>query len=119
MPFQRLFIIEGGFCGEVPVEAEWIHNVLIPPQSYLFFCLTCGKDFARSPVYKPDGECTEWQSIRGYCRKHAPSYLSMFQVPGSIWLSWDQKFTESFPEPVIRWEFNRHLEHFEKLGVLT
>lgn len=59
-----------------------------------------------------DGRVQEWIAYRLCCRKCPSSYESL--VPGSVWLTWDRDFTDALPLPVLKWEFDRQVERFDK-----
>lgn len=50
--------------------------------------------------------------LRLYCEEHAgPDFR---KVPGSLYLSWEPEFNETFPPEVIRREFELTLRLWEK-----
>jgi len=104
--FTRHFHVEGKYLGSREEGLQYIHGELHQPQHYAYFCPECGDTWARLPV---DGVTTPnwWRIMGGNCRKHPGP--SRFTVPGSLLLSWDEKFGENLPDGVIRWEFERHL----------
>lgn len=101
------FFIEGKHLGSAERLVSIAGGVLGKPMSLLLFCEQCGDTFARAPI-----EGRPWVAYRLLCRKCIPAFNVL--VPGSIWLSWDREFTSAFPDAVLRWEFNRHLEWFER-----
>ena len=113
MPFRQLFFIEGKLLGEASRPGFFRLAELAEPLSGLWFCQHCGEVFAKAPVLRPDGTLTPWQSYRAICRKCAFRSIYQSEVPGSIWLSWDDAFLSALPPSIITWEFNRHLDKFE------
>lgn len=112
MPFRQLFFIEGHLLGEATRESFFLHGELAEPLSGLWFCSHCGEVFAKAPVVRANGKPTPWQSHRACCRKCVAKSAS--EVPGSLWLSWDDKLLASLPPAVLLWEFERHLDKAER-----
>lgn len=108
---RQHFFIEGRYLGSAsrsPFFREPLLGQL--PLSKLFYCSNCGEVFAKCPVELVDNSTTTWQAVYGCCRKCEPSGL---QVPGSIW-HFEAEFTAAFPDAVLLWEVNRHLDNFQE-----
>ena len=114
MTYRQLFFIENRLVGEALREPKLIHATLQPPMSYLFFCGYCGEVFARCPVIGVGGNISPWQSIRCCCRACSSKARFQSEWPGCITLSWDHDFTNALPMPVLAWELERHLDHYER-----
>lgn len=100
------FFIEGKYLGQVERGFDLTQGRL--PDSILLYCECCGETFARFPVTgRP------FIAYRRLCRKCPSSYASI--LPGSIWLSWEHETMQHLPLPVLKWEFDRELEHLERL----
>lgn len=113
--FRRLFIVEGTYLGESPVAAFFVHEELRAPYSYLWFCEQCGEVYARSPVLDGAGKQSPWQSYASTCRRCARLSACFYRVPGSLWLNWDKNLLAAFPDAVLRYEFERHLDQLDKV----
>lgn len=113
--FRRLFIIEGTYLGESPVTKVFIHAELQAPYSYLWFCQYCGDVYARSPVLDGAGKQSPWQSYASTCRRCAGLGSCFYRVPGSLWLNWDKNLLAAFPDAVLRYELERHLDQLDKV----
>jgi hypothetical protein len=102
------FIIEGKYLGHASRVVEV--TALRCPPSYGFYCMGCGDVYAKCPI-----EGQPWVYHQRTCRKcrlyNSPATNGL---PGSIQLPWDEEFTEAFPLPVLRWEFERELEYYDK-----
>ena len=113
MSYRQLFFISGSLLGEtsravlLPVTGGWA-----APLRALFFCVHCGEVFAKCPVVGAGGAVRPWQSFARCCGKCKAE--SLFEVPGSLWIPWDQDFLSSLPPPVLQYELLRHLDHFER-----
>jgi hypothetical protein len=106
---NQSFFIEGRYHGTVPRQSVWIDRTACgPPLSYLYYCAECGEVFARAPVDTPS---QTWQAVFGCCRQCTPR--SGMLVPGSVWYH-DEDLTAAFPDAVLRWELERHLDWKEK-----
>lgn len=108
MKWKQEFIVEGKWLGECMRGPVVVHEALLPPRSYAFFCPTCGKLWARAPVWKTieGNECFYFNVWTLGCQKHS---LGMFSIPGSLFLTWDKPFNDNFPDEVLAWELDRHL----------
>lgn len=111
MNYRQLFFIEGRLLGEASRGLVHVHETLQAPMSTLHFCGTCGEVFAKCPVIKADGSPFPWQSYRMVCRKCLPANGC---VPGSLWLSFDQAYTDAFPLQLLNHELLYHLDHYER-----
>lgn len=112
---RQLFFIEGRLLGEAERAPLLIHAEVQSPNSDLYFCTHCGDVFARFPVTHASGKLSPWQSYRSICRKCHSRSTAMYNVPGSIWRSWDTPFTDSLPQAILSWELDRHLDHLERI----
>lgn len=102
--------IKGEFLGGFPRQAVIVHAERQLPRSLAYFCPHCGKIWARAEV---DG-CTHWEIGGGYCKDHPGP--SPYTVPGSLLLAWEPEYSAlllSCPD-VVRWEFQRHMEHYQR-----
>lgn len=113
--FRRLFVVEGTYLGESPVAAFFAHEELRAPYSYLWFCQHCGEVFARSPVLNLAGKQSPWQSYASTCRRCVEPGAGFYRVPGSLWLNWDKDLIAAFPDAVLRYELERHLDQLDKV----
>lgn len=109
MPTQH-FIIEGKYLGSTERGARYVHGQKQTPTSYAFFCPVCAALWATCPLELTEGKPEHFMVWTVPCRKH---YHHAFVVPGSIHLSWDNEFTESFPRELLKWELERHLDFCE------
>lgn len=102
------FIIEGRYLGHgargLAVDRDLGAG---RPLSLMFFCHACGEVYAKCPV-EPT---TAWRAEHATCRKCRPR--GMVHVPGSIW-TYDSTFTAAFPDAVLQWELQRHLDWMEQ-----
>lgn len=99
------FFIEGRFMGSSPPRLVESGRDWGRPLSLLVYCGQCGDAWARIAV---DG--SRWTSQFSICRRCAPEHD--FQVPGSLWnVTW---LIDAFPDAVLRWELERHLDLQEK-----
>lgn len=115
MKLNQLFFIEATLRGQAERELVYVHNERRRPMSGLYFCSECGEVWAKCPVVGDDGVASPWQSYRTLCRKCFHYSKTMFQVPGSLTLSWDKDFMQALPMPVLAWELDRHLDHYERV----
>jgi hypothetical protein len=99
------FFLEGTYLGTAARRLDLRTGAF--PLSYGFFCQACGEVFATCPIAGRG-----WQFWARTCRK-CPGGLTLGE-PGSIWLSWDTEFTSAFPEAVLKWEFLRLLEQYDR-----
>ncbi len=107
---QQHFIIEGKFLGAVErrfQKKSW--SPVHVPLGYAFFCPTCGEVWALCPVIGPGGQASRFEVQTRACRKH-PAQPFTTEPPGILHLSWDKEFSDSFPDDVVRWEFDRYME---------
>lgn len=112
-PYLQHFIIQDKYLGSVLRGAVWVHAEQQSPRSLVFVCPVCGNCWAKCPVETggATGKLSQFESLMRPCPKHKQS---RYDVPGSITLSWDPDFTDSFPEAVVRWEFQQHLALFHE-----
>jgi hypothetical protein len=99
---QRHFFIEGRYLGaSTQVLSDWGTNPL--PPSVAFCCPACGDIWARFPMDPP----TRFSFVSSGCRKHPypPS-----EPGGSVWWIADRHMNAAFPDAVLRWELERHLD---------
>jgi len=100
------------------VQTVIIGRVTYPPQvrrtvwnvdrggvvSYAWFCPYCADIWARAIVTT----APVFQSNAHPCEKHLLPDGWLFQLPGSIFLSWDKDFTAALPRELWEREFNLH-----------
>ena len=109
MPLIADFWVEGEYLGFAPRTLTFVHAEAQEPHSLCYVCPQCGDAWARCRM--AGGKMTNWwMTITANCRKHAGHSLI---VPGSLWLSWDKELTDSFPDGVLKWEFDRHIDYYE------
>lgn len=109
-PFLQHFFVMGKYLGASPRNKVWVHAEQQSPRSLGFVCPVCGDAWAKAPVEPASGNgMAQWEVMMRPCPKHQQS---RYDVPGSITLSWDPDFNDSFPPDVIRWEFQQHLNLF-------
>ena len=111
MPILQHFIVEGKYLGTAERQMLFVHAQPQRPVSYAFFCPVCAEVWARCPVERADGTTENFMVWTQACRKHTFHRLA---VPGSLTLSWEPDFTAAFPDELVRWEFDRHLDYAEK-----
>ena len=117
MPIIQHFIVEGRVLGCAERQALFVHAQLQLPTSYAFFCPVCSEVWARCPVVvEGKGDPEPFMVWTLPCRKHPTHQLA---VPGSLMLSWEPGFVGVFPDEVVKWEFDRHLEFYEREGELN
>lgn len=109
------FFIEGRLVASAERRPILYAGQLAIPDSLLFYCRLCGDVFARAIIEDSERPAQAWQSIRCVCRKCRPRYPSMYEVPGSLWLSYDDNYLKALPGPVLEHEVKVHFEHFERL----
>lgn len=106
-PFIQHFFVAGKYLGAAMRDRVWVHAEQQSPRSFAFICPVCGDAWAKCPVEPTVGKgIAPWQALLRCCSKHQQS---RHDVPGSLALSWDDDFTQAFPEDVVRWEFQRHI----------
>lgn len=106
------FFIEGRPLGTA-TRGLLRHNATgfgLPPSGYAFFCSAagCGRIWAACPIEKQG-----WRTITIPCGRHAFGWFSD-EPAGSLWLPWDEDFTNALPLAVIKREFDLHLTHAAK-----
>lgn len=107
MAFQQHFIIEGKPLGVALRKLQQVHEDRIIPWSQAFVCPTCAEIWARCPVMQGE-QMSQFIFQPMACRKHKQTRSS--EPSGSLYLSWDKEFSESFPDEVVKWQFHRYLE---------
>jgi hypothetical protein len=110
MTSRQLFFLRGKLLGDAPREAVIRMGQLQLPLSYLFVCGVSGEVFARCPVVTSSGAVRPWQVQTMLDIRQGPSHS---WIPGSIWTSWDTDFIAAFPDAVLQWELERHLDYYE------
>jgi hypothetical protein len=106
--YPQHFLIEGRHLGTGIRKLERREDGYRVPLSLAFFCRACGELWAKCPVESSPGISSPWICYNVDCKKHQkPNSIA---VPGSLILAWDDDFYEAFPEAVLRWELDRHLE---------
>ncbi len=111
MQYVQTFIFAGTKLGEAFRKGKQVHEELQRPANLLFYCGNCGLVYAKCPILC-FSLCGPWQSIKGCCMDCTPT--SQFEVPGSIWITWDEDFLLALPMPVLEQELKRHLDWKEK-----
>ena len=110
MPRQYLqhFIVRGKHLGVAVRDRIWVFAEQQAPRSLVFVCPVCGESWAKCPVEAdPQGVATvQWEALLRCCPLHS---RSRYDMPGTLTIDWDQDFNASFPEGVVRWEFQQHL----------
>ena len=91
------FIIEGHCYGTAPAPIKTVHGTLALQESVVYVCPVCGDAWARVVV---PGQ--RFWATHIPCRKH---HIYINEVPGSLWLSWDPDYNNSFPLEVMKREF--------------
>ena len=112
--YEQSIYIEDRFLGSFCRPANIIHAERQPPNSYAYFCPTCGEVWARCPTTDNNGESRPWQIQGGHCRLHPGP--SQFTVAGSLLLAWETEYSAlllSCPD-IVRWEFERHMEYYQR-----
>ncbi len=107
MSYLRHFVVEGKFFGTVACEKELCHSEYHPPRSIAYFCPKCAEVWARCPVEGTPND-NDWEVTSRVCRKHKESH---WHTPGILDLPWKPGYFEGFPDPAVRWEFQRELEY--------
>lgn len=105
--YRQDFLVGNAFLGTVERNGDASWN----PRSYAFFCDHCAEVWARCPLtdqYYPN--VYPFQVLTCRCVKHPYEFSSA--IPGSLHLSWDKDFSNSFPDDVIRYEFAQALKLF-------
>ena len=97
----RHYFIEGAHFGSDPARAIQYQGMFLKPKGLFFFCKFCGRMWAECPV---DNETSSIAVMP--CERHKPNYS--WDVPGSVWLSWDSSWTDSLPKSVLEREFSLH-----------
>lgn len=114
MRYQQAFFVGQkflGFAERAPQNKCNLRN--LQPVAYAFFCPVCGEVWARCPIEDTLlGGTSLYQSITARCQKH-PEPLSL-KLPGSLWLSWDREFSDSFPDDLVRYEFNLLMQLYKE-----
>lgn len=95
LPYTQHFFAEGRYLGSALRGTQLVHGEFQKPPSYIFICHACGETYGKA-IFEGKTYC---QPIVGACRRH--NSLSIFRDPGSLWLSWDLDFINSFPEQAI------------------
>lgn len=96
--------IDGRYYGRMDLPFGRVGKVHTPPEGAVFFCPHCGDVWARV--------LEEGRYHQGYavgCSKH-----SHWDVPGSLWLSWDSNWNAALPPDAIRREFLLTLDHWSR-----
>lgn len=112
MSYPQHFIIEGKHLGTALRSKAIVHAQMEIPYSYAYFCPCCAEVWARCPVECPEGH-SPFQVWEVPCKKH---FTDNLRIPGSLWLSWDKTYNDSFPEGMVKWELDRCLDYAESKG---
>lgn len=112
------FFIGNSYLGDslpLPVKGKPLDSW----ETLAFGCKYCGKVYAHAIL---NGMPKDKLRVRFLscmcegCRGKPPAYLeTMFEVPGSIWKSWDQDYQSVLPESVLAYEVERHFNHLTYL----
>jgi hypothetical protein len=112
-PFTRHFLVDGRYLGSAPAGYRSADGKQETPWSYSFVCGCCGEQWAKSPVTLGDAEPMRWNNLTANCRKCPEKYPSRWRIPGSLWLSFDKSFPESFPKEVLARELDLHWQAYD------
>jgi hypothetical protein len=108
----QTFIAAGKNFGASPRGFVVRHAEAHSPHSYAFFCPVCGEVWARAPV-EDGGKMNQFLVLTRRCRQH--SSPDPIDVPGSLFVEWDEAFNEAMPDQLIlEWELPRHLDYAEE-----
>jgi len=113
-PYQQQFIIDGEWLGSAARASEVINDQTQPPRSIGFVCPHCAEIWARCPVALPGGAPHPFQFITHACRKCPTPSSHGRGIYGSIVTSWNEEFTEAFPDAVWQREFLHHLSLYKE-----
>lgn len=109
--FDQHFIVDGKYLGSVTREFIPSHLHQDLPAGVAMFCPLCGEVWARCPVVGKEGTNSPFQVSTRVCRKHQwGSHFTL--IAGSLSLNWDAPFNNSFPDAVIKREFELCMELF-------
>jgi hypothetical protein len=109
--YTRHFIIEGKYLGASPCREVALHGTMAPPDSFAYLCPACGEVWAKAPVTATGEATTRFVPLSRACRKHFGHSLA---APGSVSVVWEHGFDESFTDEVVRWEFQRQMDYYNK-----
>jgi len=112
--YEQSIYIEDRFLGMFTRPPVIVHAERQHPYSYAYFCPDCGNLWAKCPVSDANGNVMKWQIQGGHCRLHPGP--SQFTVAGSLLLAWEPEYSAlllSCPD-VVRWEFQRHMEYYQR-----
>ena len=102
---NRSVIIQGELIASTPIPQH-----LLCEHSILWYCSSCGEVYARLPVDGP----ARWHAIEGCCSNCLPAKSVWWQIPGSIWCSYNWQYNCQLPLEVIKREFKLALDYWEK-----
>ena len=109
----RHFIIGGKLLGSAAIPLPYAQSDRYALTSYAYFCPHCGDTWARCPVEIPawqqPSQWTVWNCPCKSCKAYSG------QVPGSLLFPWDAVYSELVLSAIPHWEFQRHLDHAERL----
>lgn len=112
-PYTQSFFIGGRYLGETKRKVQFYHEEKGPPLSVCWVCRICGEVYAKAPVVDLLGKESEYNVVRRLCPRHPTQ--NMWEVAGSLWMSWDQEFLDALPVPVLQYEMERHILAIETL----
>ena len=108
MTYLQHFFIEGKHLGTADRSLITVRGQLQPPESIAFWCPHCAEVWARAMI--EEGNFCDIRFIP--CKKHPHR---IYQVSGSLHTAMEPEFNECFPEEVLKWEFERHLDYYERV----
>lgn len=112
-PFTRHFFIDGRFLASAPAGYRNVDGKQQQPFSYTMVCGHCGEQWCKSPVTFQSGPPLRWTVLTMNCRKCKDKHPSRWCIPGALWLSFDESFTESFPKEVLARELELHWQAYD------
>lgn len=107
MSYTQTFVVEGELLGTTMRAAMQGVRGPVPP-SFSFFCYGCGEVWAKCAV--SEGlVVSPFMAVTVSCRTCNDTSRSS-GAPGTLYLPLQPEFNASFPDDVVRWEFDRNLE---------
>lgn len=101
LPYIQIFIMGNRTLARAERGKQEISTDRYPPNSLLFYCTECGDVYAKFPVIRvSDNRPLSWRSMAGCCTRCRKSY----EIPGSIWCSWEAEYTRRLPREVLQHE---------------
>lgn len=112
MNLTQSFFIGNKPLGSSKRALASLHEHLVKPNSYAYFCPHCGDIWARAVVVDEDSSVqAPFQSVTRPCERHFPETTR--EIPGAFFLSWDKLYNQAFPVGVIAYELNQALKHYK------